>query len=97
MSKKRKTKREKIILQLKRQLKQKKPSPNSVLEIKSEVSQEAISTQPQFKPEKINKEKIADTSVFSDSLKLTKKDLLKTLILGILIISFEIVLYLKLR
>ena len=97
MSKKRKTRQKKIILQLKRQLGQQKPSPTLVLEPKSESSQEAISKQPQIKPLEAKQEKITDSSAFSGDLKLNKKDLLKTLILTVFIISFEVVLYLKLR
>ena len=97
MSKKRKTRQKKIILQLKRQLGQQKTPPASVLEPKFELSQEVISKQPQIKPPEAKKEKIADSSAFSDNLKLNKKDLLKTLILTLFIISFEVVLYLKLR
>ena len=97
MSKKRKTRHEKIILQLKRQINQQKPSSNLALKLKPEISQEAISKQPQTKPQEPKKEKRVDSSAFSDNLKLTKKDLLKTLILSALIISLEIVLYLKLR
>jgi len=97
MSKKRKTRKEKIILQLKRQLGQQKTPPASVLEPKFKLSQEAIPNQSQIKPMEAKEEKKVDSSVFSDNLKLNKKDLLKTLILTLLIISFEVVLYLKLR
>ena len=97
MSKKRKTRKEKIILQLKRQINQQESSSDSILESKFKLSQEAISKQPQIKPQIKKEEKIVDSSVFSYDLKLIKKDLLKTLILTIIIISFEIVLYLKLR
>jgi len=97
MSKKRKTRQKKIILQLKRQLGQPKPFPTLFLEPKSESSQEAIPKQPQIKPQQTKQEKITDSSAFSGDLKLNKKDLLKTLILTLLIISFEVVLYLKLR
>lgn len=97
MSKKRKTRKEKIILQLKRQLGRQKTPPASVLEPKFKSSQEAISQQPQIKPPEAKPEKITDSSAFSGDLKLNKKDLLKTLILTLFIISFEVVLYLKLR
>ena len=97
MSKKRKTRQKKIILQLKRQLGQQKTPPASVLEPKFELSQEVISKQPQIKPLEIKQEKMADSSAFFGNLKLNKKDLLKTLILTLFIISFEVVLYLKLR
>ncbi len=97
MSKRRKTRQQKIILQLKRQLGQKKTPPASVFEPKFELSQEAISEQPQIEPSEAKQEKRADSSVFSEDLKLNKKDLLKTLILTVFIIGFEVVLYLKLR
>ncbi len=97
MSKRKKTRQQKIILQLKRQLGQKKTPPVSVLKPKFESSQEAISKQPQVEPQEAKQKKRVDSSAFSDDLKLNKKDLLKTLILTIFIISFEFVLYLKLR
>ncbi|MBM3205567.1 hypothetical protein FJZ41_01800 [Candidatus Shapirobacteria bacterium] len=96
MSKKRKTRKEKIILQLKRQLGQKSQTA-SVLEPKFEASQEAISLQPQTEPKKVVVKKNTDLSVNFGNLKLIKKDLVKTLVLSLIIISFEIVLYLKLR
>ncbi len=97
MSKKRKTRKEKIILQLKRKIGQQKNPPVSALEPKLNLSQEAISKQLQTQPVKDKQEKRVDISVFSDNLKLNKKDLLKTLVLALLIISFEVMLYLKLR
>ncbi len=97
MSKKRKTRQEKIILQLKRQLGQKKTLPASALEPKFELSQEAISKEPQTEPPEAKQEKRVDTPAFSGDLRLNKRDLLKTLILTLFIISFEFVLYLKLR
>jgi hypothetical protein len=97
MSKKRKTRKEKIILQLKRKIGQQKNPPASALEPKLNLSQEAISKQLQTQPVKDKQEKRVDISVFSDNLKLNKKDLLKTLVLALLIISFEVMLYLKLR
>lgn len=96
MGKKRKTKKEKIILQLKRQLDQQNSFP-PVLETKLKLSQEAISLQPQIKAKKEIEEKISDVSVLSYDLKLVKKDLFKTLALTVLIISLEAVLYLKLK
>lgn len=100
MGKKRKTRQEKIILQLKRQLGQQKPySPKTetVLETEFKPSQEAISIQPQAKAKRDFDEKISDVSVLSYDLKLVKKDLFKTLILTTTIIGLEIVLYLNLR
>jgi hypothetical protein len=100
MGKKRKTRQQKIILQLKRQLGQQKPyfpNPKTVLETKLKPSQEAISLQPQIKAKKESEEKISDVSVLSYDLKLVKKDLFKTLILTTIVVSLEIVLYLNLR
>jgi len=100
MGKKRKTRQEKIILQLKRQLGQRKPyssKSETVLETEPKTSQEAISTQPQIKAKRNLDEKISDVSVLSYDLKLVKRDLFKTLILTAAVVSLEIVLYLNLR
>lgn len=88
MAKKRRTRQEKIITQLKRELNKR---------TKFKPSQEAIS-----QPEKIELPRKAlgektDSSVFSSNLVLIKKDLLKTLILSLIVFSLEFVLYLKLR
>lgn len=96
MAKKRKTRREKIILQLKRQL-QSQQAETPVESKKNKSSQEAISKQPQLEPIQAHKPKNVDNPAFSGDLKLIKKDLFKTLILAFIIISFEIVLYLYLR
>jgi hypothetical protein len=96
MAKKRKTRQEKIILQLKRQL-QKKETKTPPEPKENQISQEAISIQPQVEPIQVQKEKKTDNSVFSTDLKLIRKDLFKTLILTFIIISFEMVLYLYLR
>ncbi len=96
MAKKRKTKREKIIIQLRRELarqKQKTITPST----KSEVSQEAISKQVQIKPKKPKPIKKADISIFFYDPRLVKRDLAKTLILASIAISLEVVLYLYLR
>lgn len=85
MGKKRKTRREKIILQLKRQLAQFEPS------------QEAIPKAENFEPEKIPTIKKPDISILSFDPKLIRKDLLKTTILSLIVFILEIVLYLKLR
>jgi len=89
MAKKRKTRREKIIFQLKRQLAQKGT--------KFEPSQEAISPHKIIEPVIVPEIKRPDISAFSLNLKLIKKDLLKTLILSLIIFSLEAVLYLKLK
>ncbi len=96
MGKKRKTRQEKIILQLKRQLSQQQTSfslPNTKLEI----SQEEVLPQPQKQVQESTTVKISDISNLSGNLRLIKKDLLKTFLLTLLIISLETVLYLKLR
>lgn len=86
VSKKRKTRREKIILRLKRQL-----------GTKSAPRQEAIlkSAEPKIQPE-INFKR-PDSSILFYNEALVKNDLLKTLILALVVISLEFVLYLKLR
>lgn len=96
MSKKRKTRQEKIILQLKRQL-TKKPLFPTLKNIESKASQEEVFLEPQIKlqPEKLTK--ISDVSANLTDLKLIKKDLLKTMFITFFIVSLEVVLYLKLR
>jgi len=89
MAKKRKTRREKIIFQLKRQLAQKGT--------KLEPSQEAISPPKIIEPVMVPEIKKPDISALSLNLKLIKKDLLKTLILSLITFSLEAVLYLKLK
>lgn len=96
MSKKRKTRQKKIILQLKRKLNQEKlvsPQINTI----SKTSQEEVffNPEPEIKKEKI--EKITDVKANFGDLKLIKKDLIKTLLITLFIISLEVVLYLKLR
>jgi hypothetical protein len=96
MGKKRKTRQEKIILQLKRQLNQqqsKTVSPSTNFQIR----QEGILNESQIQPQDKKVLKNGDVSNFSGNLKLIKKDLLKTFILTLAIISFEVVLYLRLR
>ncbi|MCX6724539.1 MAG: hypothetical protein NTV20_00345 [Candidatus Shapirobacteria bacterium] len=96
MAKKRKTRQEKIILQLKRQLGQKEPNL-APLSTKIEASQEEVFIKPQIQVQEPKISKISDVSNFSGDLKLIKKDLFKTFVLTFIIISFELVLYLKLR
>jgi len=86
MPKKRKTRQEKIILQLKRKLAR-----------KIESSQEANLTEAKFEPHQKPIPEKAAISVFSYNPNLIKKDLIKTSILALLIIGFELVLYLNLR
>jgi len=96
MGKKRKTRQEKIILQLKRQLGQQEPIL-APLSTKIEASQGEVFTKPQIQVQEPKISKISDISNFSGNLKLIKKDLLRTFVLTFIIISFELVLYLKLR
>lgn len=96
MAKKRKTKQEKIILQLKREL-AKKTLVSSSPNIKSKPSQEAILKSPKSKIKPIRLEKEVDISVFSFDPKLIRHDLIKTLFLSLIVISFEFMLYLALR
>ena len=96
MPKKRKTRQQKIILQLKRQLAQERKkvvSPNK----KKEARQGAVSFRPQVQLKKLTKEKKTDVSIFSYDPRLIKKDLVKTALLAAIALSLEFVLYLKLR
>jgi len=86
MPKKRKTRQEKIILQLKRELAK-----------KIEPSQEANLAKPRFEPPKKSISKKAAISAFSYDPSLIKKDLIKTSILALLVIGLEFVLYLNLK
>jgi len=96
MSRKRKTRQEKIILQLKRQLASQNPKA-APLNKKAKPSQGAILVEPKIKApaKKINRKTVI--SSFSEHPSLIKKDIFKTLALTLIIISLEIVLYLKLR
>jgi hypothetical protein len=96
MAKKRKTKQEKIILQLKRQLAKKTPPPVSS-GIKLPPRQEANFSPPKIKAEKRLAVEKPDVSVLSYDPKLIKRDLAKTLFLSLAVISLEFVLYLALR
>lgn len=96
MSKRRKTRQEKIIAQLRRQLAQRKTETTS-LNTKPQVSQEAISYRSKGTFEaKLDLEK-PNTTIFFYDPRLVKKDIIKTVILSLAIISFQLVLYLKLR
>lgn len=96
MARKRKTRREKIIIQLRRELeRQKGKTAVSSTEIKSR--QEAIPKQPQPEPKETKLAKKADISIFLYDPRLIKKDLAKTLILAGIAISLEVVLYFYLR
>jgi len=97
MAKKRKTRQEKIILQLKRQLNRQQ----IVQPVKSyTIPQKTISIPTIKKSQTPKKEptiKNQESSIFSFNPQLIKKDLLKTLVLTLIIVSFEFVLYLKLK
>ena len=96
MGKKRKTRQEKIILQLKRQLAQQTASTPEK-STGSKARQEAISKpKPQAHSQKPAVKKPGKSVFFYDP-SLVKKDLLKSLALTLIVISFEIVLYLRLR
>ncbi len=96
MVKKRKTRQEKIILQLKREL-AKKNRLSVSKGIKFEPSQEAISKPTKIKAKLKPLRKETDVSTLSFKPKLIRRDLIKTLILSLAIISFELMLYLALR
>ena len=84
MPKKRKTKQEKIILRLKR-------------ELKTKASQEAISKRDQKKTPSNKPTKKTDTTDLSSDIQFVKKDLIKSLVLALIVLSLEVVLYLKPR
>jgi len=88
MPKKRKTRQEKIILQLKREL---------ARNTKSKPRQEAKSFQPQVEAKKRPKIKKVDTSAFSYDLSLIRQDLGRSLLLTLGILSLEFVIYFQLR
>jgi hypothetical protein len=96
MSKKRKTRQQKIVLQLKKQLEQKK-FVSSPQRAEFKTSQEEVLFKPEIEIKKEKVEKITDISANFGDLKLIKKDLIKTLLITVLIVSLEAVLYLKLR
>ena len=96
MAKKRKTRQQKIILQLKRELaKQETKTVSDTKQI--EPRQGAISVEPKNKPSKLVKEEKTDIPIYSYNPKLIRKDLFKTLILALAILSLQTVLYLRLR
>ena len=96
MAKKRKTRQEKIILQLKREL-AKKSQVSASISTKSKPSQGAISKSPKIEAKQAHAKKKTDISVFSFDPKLIRHDLIKTLILSLVVISLELMLYLALR
>jgi len=96
MGKKRKTRQEKIILQLKRKIAAQK-TKEAFLQQNKEVRQEVISYRSLTQPQKNLPEKKQENMAFSYDPMLVKKDLLKTLFLALLIFSLQIVLYLRIR
>lgn len=82
-----KTKQEKIIADLRRQLETTRVSVSPMHSTYS-VRDNTVKT-PTIQPSQVTN----NLSVSKDSLSLIKKDLTKTLILSILAISFELVLY----
>jgi hypothetical protein len=96
MGKKRKTRQQKIILQLKRKLAAQSAS-KAFLEPKTAVRQEAISSRSLIQPQKNLAEKKQENITFSYDPKLVKRDIFKTLALSLIILSLNFVLYLKLR
>lgn len=96
MGKKRKTRQEKIILKLKRQLTQQE-TKTTLPSTKFEPRQEAISYRSNGPAEADLSSEKPDKPIFSYDPKLVKKDILKTIILILAIFSLELVLYLKLR
>ncbi|MFC1727629.1 hypothetical protein ACFL0Y_03850 [Patescibacteria group bacterium] len=94
--KKRKTRQEKIIAQLKRELtlKSENASPGTM---KSKPRQEPISSEPKSQVSPIASKEKVDDSILSFDPRLIKKDLLKTIILSLIALSLEFMLYLKLR
>ena len=109
MGKKRKTRQEKIILQLKRQLAQQKSlaqkpskpplkgSSTAPPGTKFQSRQEAISQAHSKAKIEVKPLKKAQKSIFFYESNLVKKDLLKSLGLTLTIIALEVVLYLRLR
>lgn len=96
MGKKRKTRKEKIILQLKRELARQRAKSVS-LSIEIQPRQEAISTEAKTKSQRQPKEKKPDIFIQTFNPRLIRKDLIKTFILALIAISLELVLYLRLR
>lgn len=96
MPKRKKTRQEKIILQLKKEL-LRKERISTFSSIKSKPRQEAISQQPQIESELKSTVKKTDKSIFSYDPNPIRQDLFKTFLLSLIILSFEFVLYWKLR
>ena len=95
MSKKRKTRQQKIILQLKRKLAAQERK-KALLEPNTKLRQEATSSKSLLQSQGVSLAKRRENIVLSYNPMLVKKDILKTLILTSAIIGLQIVLYLKL-
>jgi len=96
MGKKRKTRQQKIILQLKRKLAAQQQEKN-FLETEKQIRQGAVSYRPIVQTKDRLSIKKQDNLTLSYDPKLVRKDIFKTLILSLIIASLQIVLYLKLR
>jgi hypothetical protein len=96
MAKKRKTREQKIILQLRRQLAKEK-SQKTFREQDSEACQGVVKNKPKILVQEKPIVKNTYSKAFSFDYSLVKKDLLKTFVLSLIIVSLELVLYLKLR
>jgi hypothetical protein len=96
MAKKRKTRQEKIILQLKRELARQQPQVLSGI-TKPKTRQEAKIHQPQKSSLKPTNGKKTDNSIFLSDPRLIRRDLTKTAALALITLSLQFVLYLWLR
>ncbi len=88
MAKKRKTKKEKIISKLRRELKTKQLKP-------AHLKEELPSSKPiEVRERSSHKEIVKEEKVFlTNEAGLIKKDLIRGLLLSLLVISFELVIY----
>jgi hypothetical protein len=96
MPKSKKTRQQKIILNLKRQIAhqtRRKTTPSSQIELRQEV----ISQAELKVPSKRKEAKKPSESIFFYNPRLVSKDLLKSLSLTAIVVVLEIVLYLNLR
>jgi hypothetical protein len=93
MAKKRKTRKEKIILQLKRELARQQPKTDFP-DTKSQPRQEAKSPSPGKKSPRLVNQKKSNKSTFSTDSGFLRKDLTKTAILSLLALSLSFMLYL---
>ena len=96
MGKKRKTRQQKIILQLKRKLAS-QTGEKAFFKAKTEVSQGLISYRTISQPQEDQTSKKNDNTSLSYDPRLVKRDILKTIILSLIVASLELMLYLKIR